>query len=652
MSIPLFRNRHVRYVFVVAALCLLVQVGDAVNRTYADHAGQALLFDGTNDFVSLGDTGNLLGGDGWASAKTISVWVKPDNSPPPTIPFHSGEIIVANDRPATFGIIRAISGGQDRLWVWNYDGSFDAVGIPYTANEWVQITLVHNGVSLFGYKNGALVGSTPSGPTFVPGGADGYLYLGGDGRTVTNRYTAGEIDEVRFWNTVVDTETIAVWTNQEVTPDHPQWANLVAYYRMSNGAGTAVTDDSDHNHTGTMGGGMGDANWVPSDAFGHDSTPTPSPTFTPAPPTETATETAVPPTDTPTFTPAPPTATVTETATFTPAPPTETATETAVPPTDTPTSTPAPPTETPISTPTPTATAVPTPLTEISYYVHPGQAVEVEVVGDYAYVTAVGAGLRIINIADPAHPFEAGYLDTPGQAYGVDVVGNLAYVADHHQGLRIINVSNPASPFQVGYIIPPGLSYDVTVSGSYAYLANRWDGVRIIDVSNPSQPVEVSSISTSEQTLEVFLDGSLLYLADYYAGVRVVDVSDPFHPLVLGSYDPGRAYGVTAVNNLIYVANGNDGLAILNATDPANITAVGSLRTAGLGRQVTVDGGIAYLSSWTESVIVLNISDPAHPVQTAVLNTPGWSESTTRHNDWLLIADYAGGLRIYQAITQ
>jgi hypothetical protein len=98
-------------------------------------------------------------------------------------------------------------------------------------------------------------------------------------------------------------------------------------------------------------------------------TPTDTPTNTPVPPTNTPTDTPtntpfVPmntPTDTPTNTPVPPTNTPTDTPTNTPVPPTNTPTDTPtntpVPPTntptDTPTNTPVPPTNTPTNTPTP-----------------------------------------------------------------------------------------------------------------------------------------------------------------------------------------------------------------------------------------------------------------------------------------------------------
>ena len=81
----------------------------------------------------------------------------------------------------------------------------------------------------------------------------------------------------------------------------------------------------------------------------------------------------------------------------------------------------------------------------------PGQARGMDVVGDYAYVADFDSGLRVISVADPAHPVEVGYCDTPGRACGVAVNGDKAYVADYGAGLRVISVADPAHPVEVGY---------------------------------------------------------------------------------------------------------------------------------------------------------------------------------------------------------
>ena len=63
-------------------------------------------------------------------------------------------------------------------------------------------------------------------------------------------------------------------------------------------------------------------------------------------------------------------------------------------------------------------------------------------IGPDAYVAAMGSGLRIINIANPAAPVQAGFYDTPGDAWSVAAAGSYAYVADGFSGLRIVNVAH------------------------------------------------------------------------------------------------------------------------------------------------------------------------------------------------------------------
>ncbi|NIW45489.1 MAG: hypothetical protein GWN30_12290, partial [Gammaproteobacteria bacterium] len=230
---------------------------------FAEDAGYALEFDGTDDYVSLGDTGDLMLIETWPSEKTISLWVNPTNPSPPETPPATGELILGVDRPRLFGITRAIYQGADQIFVWNVDlGGVDYIGIPITPGEWTQITMVHSSGVLYAYNNGELIGSTASGPTYVPGGyIDGNLYLGGSGRSDPSLYFQGQIDEVRFWGTALDQAAIQDWQYSELTSSHPNWSDLSAYYKMTDGSGSTLTDNLDNSNPGTLLGGMADENW-------------------------------------------------------------------------------------------------------------------------------------------------------------------------------------------------------------------------------------------------------------------------------------------------------------------------------------------------------------------------------------------------------
>ncbi|MFN2245107.1 MAG: LVIVD repeat-containing protein, partial [Anaerolineae bacterium] len=115
----------------------------------------------------------------------------------------------------------------------------------------------------------------------------------------------------------------------------------------------------------------------------------------------------------------------------------------------------------------------------------------VTVDGGLAYVAAGDAGLRVVDVSDPAAPVEIGFLDTAGYAWDVAVAGSHAYIADGAGGLRVVNMLDPAHPAEQGAYEDPAMEgMGVAVAGGYAYLADAGDGLRAVNVTDPAAPVE------------------------------------------------------------------------------------------------------------------------------------------------------------------
>jgi hypothetical protein len=102
-------------------------------------------------------------------------------------------------------------------------------------------------------------------------GAPPVLHLGGIINSSSRNWTfSGEIDEVQIWETARAADEILAGLR---TPLAGGETGLAAYYRMSDGIGTVLTDDSGRGWTGTLrDGGPGVApdtpiGWVPSGAF-------------------------------------------------------------------------------------------------------------------------------------------------------------------------------------------------------------------------------------------------------------------------------------------------------------------------------------------------------------------------------------------------
>lgn len=231
-------------VFVVLFLLGWALPVQAANGNYA------LDFDGSSDYADFPALSDIIG-TSWQTTKTVSVWVRP-TAAAPVGNIESGAMVLG-DFPRWFGIYQANYAGQDRLWVYNHDNSTaDFIGIPYTLGEWVHITMVHANGTITAYKNGVLVGSVPTGPTANghPGAIGGIRLRIGGSVQVDNTFPynncwhtlfTGEIDEVQIWNAPRTQAQIRQGMYQELAGNE---ANLRAYYSMSDGAGTTLTDDS------------------------------------------------------------------------------------------------------------------------------------------------------------------------------------------------------------------------------------------------------------------------------------------------------------------------------------------------------------------------------------------------------------------------
>jgi hypothetical protein len=92
----------------------------------------------------------------------------------------------------------------------------------------------------------------------------------------------------------------------------------------------------------------------------------------------------------------------------------------------------------------------------------------------------IGAGLLAAPALAQDCPELVGSYNTPGDAYGVAVAGLYAYVADYDAGLRVVNVSNPAAPFEVGSYDSLGNAIGVAVAGSYAYVGDAFAGLEVL----------------------------------------------------------------------------------------------------------------------------------------------------------------------------
>ena len=283
-----------------------------------------------------------------------------------------------------------------------------------------------------------------------------------------------------------------------------------------------------------------------------------------------------------------------------------------------------------------------------------GDAKDVVVSGNYAYVADEDSGLAIIDISNPASPGSPVYVDTSGSAHGVTVSGDYAYVADYTSGLAIIDISNPASPGSPVYM-NTGDARGVTVSGNYAYVAAYDKGLAIINISDPTNPGSPVYMDTDGFSYNVAISGDYAYVADSTKGLAIINISDPTNPgspvyestsTSCTGCDP---YDVAIIGNYAYVAGSSPGLAIIDISDPTNPGSALWKDTNGYALGISISGNYAFLSLGGAGLGIINISDPTNPGMPVYMATRGDAQGVTVSGNYAYVADDKAGFPSYSS---
>ena len=203
------------------------------NLCFSQIGGYALDLDGTNDYVTLPSgvyfDDNTLTVEAW-------VYLRSYNNFSRLIDFACGQNGGNNN------VIVAVSSGtpgKPMLDIYNgSSGSGFASTTTIPLNTWAHLACVLNGSTGYIYINGVQTGysttaNTPQNVTRT------YNYIGksnwtGDG------YANMKVDELRIWSTARTANEIKSTMYKELNGNE---SGLLAYYKMSNGSGTTLSDN-------------------------------------------------------------------------------------------------------------------------------------------------------------------------------------------------------------------------------------------------------------------------------------------------------------------------------------------------------------------------------------------------------------------------
>ena len=246
----------------------------------------------------------------------------------------------------------------------------------------------------------------------------------------------------------------------------------------------------------------------------------------------------------------------------------------------------------------------------------------INVSGGYAYVSPGGNGntFDVIDVSDPAQPYEIGSLDLGVITGAIGINGNVAYVGTYYGGLKVVDISNPAQPTLITTYSGTANIGDIKIRNNLAYISqadfynNNINELLILDISNPSAISALGSVLTTGRE-RISLSGNYAVVSSVYTGAEVIDISNSSSPSLVSSLSTiGNTYDNAISRGYAYLPD-SSGIKIYDINNPTSPTLVGAYSSSSFGN-LSISGDKLYGmqrsgSGW--DLVTLDISNPVNP---------------------------------------
>lgn len=207
----------------------------------------------------------------------------------------------------------------------------------------------------------------------------------------------------------------------------------------------------------------------------------------------------------------------------------------------------------------------------------------------YAFVADRAEGLVTVDITTLTdgvntnnHLKRAATFNPEGRLAGarhIQLVGNYAYILTD-RALQIVNISDPKNPRWVSEVTtnlrdPRALAAQFR----YAFVTDA-DGLKVFDITDLERPRAVPSATLSLKSARgIYLARSYAYVANGPEGLAIVDIERPEQPRLEQMFNDGGRLndahdvklGMMNVSLFAYVADGRNGLKVVEMTNPNTV---------------------------------------------------------------------------------
>jgi hypothetical protein len=171
--------------------------------------------------------------------------------------------------------------------------------------------------------------------------------------------------------------------------------------------------------------------------------------------------------------------------------------------------------------------------------------------------------------------------------------------------------------------------------------------VRVVELNHSPNVNIIGHYDTPGWANDVVIIGNYAYVADGPQGLTIVDISDSTLPDYVNQISlPGNTYAIAGTSQYLYIGDKEDTLRVLSLSNPANPVQVGKLALSDDVLGIFVSGNILYVAARSQGLVIVDIQNPSNPVILGTFNTSGFSYDVVVSNNLAYVADATKGVRV------
>lgn len=218
------------------------------------------------------------------------------------------------------------------------------------------------------------------------------------------------------------------------------------------------------------------------------------------------------------------------------------------------------------------------------------------------YVSTID-GLFIVDTTRLDSPEVVGRIEAGSTIHGVAGTGETLFAAGEKIGLSVYDLTDPKKPRLITRMRTSRPARAVAIEGNFLYLGEK-GGVSVFDVTTPERPHRVGGTAlpwhmrTVSDMKQLVVQGGMLYVADGKNGLLIMDIKDPKRPIVSGSMNffQDSVFSLSISGQIVYVSAAKTGTHVVDVSNPASPQVLTSFANRRGNALVTPAGSVLVFS--------------------------------------------------------